>query len=102
MVRQQAGCMTRCPRRSKPAAVRSFSGQSRRRVERLEILDVQIVHSHFDGERLFDERHQLDGKQGVDDARFEQIVVIVQVCDVDRAQDETPDGFLDSVFFVYS
>src|SRR6266576_585046 len=67
------------------------------RVKGLEILDVQIVHSDFDGKGLFDKRHQLDGKQGVDDTRFEKIVVIAQMRDVDRAQYEALDGFLDPV-----
>ena len=52
--------------------------KSRSRVKGLEILDVQIVHSHFHRKGLLDERHQLDRKQGIDDARFKQIVVVVQ------------------------
>src|SRR5262245_44571430 len=54
-----------------------FDDKSRRRVQRLEILDVQIVHSHFDAEGLFDVGHQLYGEQRIDDARFEQVVVIL-------------------------
>src|SRR5439155_1073032 len=39
--------------------------KGRRRVERLEILDVQIVPPHFHSERFLDERHQLHRKQGI-------------------------------------
>src|SRR5262245_55782063 len=45
--------------------------ESGRGVDRLEILDIQIVHGDFDGERPLDERHQLHGEQRVDDSRFE-------------------------------
>src|SRR5437773_3493675 len=75
--------------------------KSRHRVQRLEILDVQIVRSHLDGKGLFDERHQLNGKQGIDDSRFKQVVVVIQFRDADRARYETLDGFFDS-FFVCS
>src|SRR2546426_6163103 len=51
--------------------------KGRRRVQRLEIFDVQIVRSHLYGKRFLDERHQLDGKQGIDDSRFKQVVVII-------------------------
>ena len=57
------------------------------------------IHPYFDGKGLFDERHQLDREQGIDEARFEQIVVVVQICDVNGTQYEAPDGFLDAIFF---
>ena len=66
-----------------------------RRVQRLEILDVQIVDADLDRKGLFDERHQLDREQGVDDARLEEIVVIGKMRQVDRLRDEALDGALD-------
>jgi len=46
---------------------------------------------------LFDERHQLDGKQGIDDSGLEQILVVIQIRHADRAQNETLNGFLDAI-----
>src|SRR5882762_137461 len=67
----------------------------RRRVDRLEVRDIQIVHSHLYPEPFFDEGHQLDREQGIHDSRVEQVVVVTQLRDGDRAQDETSDGLFD-------
>jgi hypothetical protein len=64
-------------------------------IQRLEILDVQIVHPDLDGKGLLDERHQLNGEQRVDDAGVEKIVVIGQIGHIDCAQDETLDPSFD-------
>src|SRR5437899_2425111 len=82
------GCRLQAPRLSllPPSVLSQHEGG--RGIDRLEIRDIQIVHFHVDGECLFDERHQLQGEQGVDDSRFEQVVVVTQVRNGDRAQDE--------------
>ena len=64
-------------------------------VERFEIIDSQIVYTYLDTKRLFDKRQQLHGKQRIHYARFEKIVVILQITDVDGIQNELPESLFD-------
>src|SRR5258705_319804 len=73
--------------------------KSSRCVKRLEVLDVQIIHPHFDGESLFNEGHQLDSKQRIDDSRFEKVIVILQIWNIDGIEDEPANGFFHLLFF---
>ena len=60
-------------------------------VDRLEIRNIEIVHGYFDLKVFFQEGHQLDGKERVDDPALEEIVVVGQIREVDGGENERPD-----------
>jgi hypothetical protein len=69
----------------------------------LSLLPALLAHdksrSGIQGFEILEERHQLDRKQGIHDPGFKKIVIVVQIGNINRAQQELGNGFPNVLFF---
>ena len=73
----------RAPGQLNRHATSLFHNKATCSLDGFEIFNVQIVRAYLDVKCFFNKRHQLDCKKRVDDACFEQVILVSQARNLD-------------------